>query len=194
MQNLEPWTRQTLRLLKADITRFFASYYSELRRLVSERRTDSLPEWISGIRLVHAHACQDGVLIAHIYSDKVPVDMIIQSDADGNLFKFDLHTGALVKDLYYQFLPPRSGGGRFPTQHPPEYEPGQPFGQNTILAPLQFVYPLDEKTYALEEAEKLCTRLEYADMEEAVTKRRWSDVYLAAEEAELVLEIALDRG
>ncbi len=76
---------------------------------------------------------------------------------------------------------------------PPEYKPGQPFGQNTTLAPLEIVYPLDKRTYALEPAERLWTRLEYADMEEAVRKRRWRDVSLAKEEAELVLEIALDR-
>lgn len=193
-QELGPWTPETLGLLKADTERFFAAYYSELRRLVSAHETDSLPAWIRGIRLVHVHACQDGVLVAHIYPDKIPQGMSTQSDAHGNLFKFDIYAVTPVKDLYYQFLPPRAGGGRFPAPYPPNYEPGQPFGKNAILTPLEIVHPLDERAYTLEEAERLWTRLEYADMEEAVTRRRWRDASLAREEAELVLEIALERG
>lgn len=193
MQKWGPWTQETLDRLKADVKSFFAAYYSELRSLTSERRAESLPEWIKGTRLVHAHACLDGVMVAHIYADKIPPYMTVERGEGGNPFKFDLYTDALVRDLYPQLIPPRRGGGRFPVHYPPDYQPGEPFGQNTILAPLEIVHPLDEENIAIEQAERLWTRLEYADFKEAVAKRRWGDFDLAKEEAELALELALER-
>lgn len=193
MQKWGSWTQKTLDQLKVDIEGFFIAYYSELRRLTSGHKAESLPEWIKGTRLVHAHACLDGVMVAHIYTDKIPSYITVERSEDGSLFKFDLYTDALVKDLYPQLIPPRRGGGKFPVLYPPDYQPGEPFGQNTILAPLEIVHPLDDENIAIEQAERLWTRLEYADFEEAVTGRRWGDFDLAKEEAELALEMALER-
>jgi hypothetical protein len=168
-----------------------------LRRLVSGHESDSLPKWIKGVHLVHTHACKDGVLIAHIYEDKIPPDLPLIFGQDGTPFYFDVYPNALVNDLYSQFndlysqfIPPRLGGGRFPVLAIPE--PGKKFGQYTYLRPLELLYPISTQRYVTEKAEELWARLEYANIEDAVAKGRWRDTFLAMEEADLALQYALD--
>lgn len=190
MQRWGPWTPEDLNQLEVDVTNYFLAYYAELRRLVSEHESDSLPEWIKGFRLVHTHACKDGVLIVHIYEDKIPQELSLKFDQDGPQFHFDIYPNVLVNDLYSQFIPPRLGGGRFPVPATPE--PGQKFGRYTYLRPLELLYPMSPQRYVTEKAERLWTRLEYADIEETVAKGRWRDTFLAMEEADLALQYALD--
>lgn len=114
MQRWGPWAQEDLDQLKVDITNYFVAYYAELRRLVSRHESDSLPKWIKGVHLVHTHACKDGVLIAHIYEDKIPPDLPLIFGQDGTPFHFDVYPNALVNDLYSQFIPPRLGEAGFP--------------------------------------------------------------------------------
>lgn len=133
MQRWGPWTPEDLNQLKGDVTSYFLTYYVELRRLVSEHEWDSLPEWIKGFRLVHTYACKDGVLITHVYEDKIPSGLSLEFGQDGTPFHFDLHPHAQVSDVYSQLIPPRLGGGKFPVLAIPE--PGQRFGRYTYLRP-----------------------------------------------------------
>ncbi len=190
MQKWGPWAQEDLDQLKREVTNYFVAYYSELRRLVSEHGSDSLPEWIKGVHLVHTHACRDGVLIAHVYEDKVPSDMAVAFGQDGTPFHFDIYPSALVSDLYLRFMPPRLGGGRFPVPSMPN--PGTKFGRYTYLRPLEILYPISAQRYAVEKAERLWARLEYADVEDTIAKGRWRDVFLAMEEADLAFQYALD--
>ncbi|MDQ3636455.1 MAG: hypothetical protein M3426_00440 [Actinomycetota bacterium] len=190
MQRWGPWAQEDLDQLKVDITNYFVAYYAELRRLVSRHESDSLPKWIKGVHLVHTHACKDGVLIAHIYEDKIPPDLPLIFGQDGTPFHFDVYPNALVNDLYSQFIPPRLGGGRFPVLAIPE--PGKKFGRYTYLRPLELLYPISAQRYVTEKAEELWARLEYANIEDAVAKGRWRDTFLAMEEADLALQYALD--
>lgn len=190
VQRWGPWPSEDLDQLKDDVTSYFLAYYTELRRLASEHEWDSLPGWVKGSRLVHTYACKDGVLIAHVYEDRIPSELSLEFGQDGTPFHFALHPHALVNDVYSQFIPPRLGGGKFPISAIPD--PGQRFGRYTYLRPLELLYPISSQRYIIEKAERLWTRLEYADIEETVAKGRWRDVFLAMEEADLAMQYALD--
>lgn len=101
-----------------------------------------------------------------------------------------MQAGQTHNDLYSQLVPPRLGGGKFPVPSVPE--PGKRFGRYTFLRPLELLYSISSQRYVSEKAERLWTRLEYADIEETVAKGRWRDLSLAREEAELTFEYALD--
>lgn len=187
MNTFGVWKSEDLNQLKAEVIAFFSAYYSELRRIVEESEPETLPAWIKGVRLVHTYACKDGVLIAHIYTDNIPSGL--STELHNRIpFRFEIRPNSTVNDLYWQLIPPRLGGGKFPVHANPK--PGERFGKQSFLRPLSLYVPLSKEKYLQEDAERLWSRLDYADLYETVVRGRWKSTELAKEEAELALEFA----
>lgn len=162
--------------------RFFAAYYSELRKLTSENDPAELAEWVKGRRVTDTYVCVDGVIVVQVYPDRMPPDAQIKEDDEGNRFRFSAATDSLVKELFPSAIPPRPGGGGWPQLRYPDYETGQPFGSHVTTTPLIVYHGLDGEHYAYQE-ETLWSRIEYADMIRVVRARVWSDTELARSEA-----------
>ncbi len=134
-----------LNRLRFQVPKYFRTYYSEIRKLLSEHDdpSDSIPHYFKGYKRLDTTVCEDGVVIAHFKAE----------GADRDQFRYYLNLDGQVKDVLDIYKPD------VPPEDPPQYiqpllrdyEPGEDFGFVIHQGPLQRRTPLDASKEVIEE-------------------------------------------
>ncbi len=166
-------TKEYMERLREDVIRYFRAYYAELREEIEKRDLDAKLVGLRGRRRIVFELGNDGALVVHF-----PIE------GDEDTFEFVYAKDKMVRELADE-VALKSPRGVTKRLHF-DYSPGEDFGQNTYLGPLE----LEEKDlhYRTLYYHTNWVQLDYASW---VHLDRWRDAERAKEDARADLDIRL---